>query len=106
MKNKGAFCELFGCNPRNRILEFFLEMRELDFSIGDISKELNLNRATTYNTMDGLIANKFIMASRVVSGGQLYKLNINKKEVIILIQVFNLILEKVMKKHNEKVVYA
>lgn len=38
----GEFCEIFGLTPRNRIIEFFLEMRGLDFSIGDVAKNLNL----------------------------------------------------------------
>ena len=33
----GAFATMFGATPRNRILEFFLETRELDFSIGDVA---------------------------------------------------------------------
>ena len=55
MENKyGEFCEIFGITPRNRIIEFFLEMRGLDFSIGDVAKETELNRATTYNTIEEL----------------------------------------------------
>ena len=55
----GAFCILFGATPRNRIIEFFLESRDLDYSIRDIVKETGLNRATTYNTMKSLIKEKY-----------------------------------------------
>ena len=91
----GAFCEVFGIAPKNRILEFFLEMRELDFSIGDIAKETGLNRATAYNTMEELLKKGYIVPTRKVSGGQLYKLNGEREEVKVLIKSFNLILKEV-----------
>lgn len=50
----GEFCNVFGINPRNQIIEFLLETRELDYSIGDIARETQLNRATTYNTISEL----------------------------------------------------
>lgn len=105
-KQWGEFCEVFGITPRNRILEFFLEMRELDFSIGDLAKETGLNRATTYNAMEELIKEGYVILSRKVSGGQLYKLNKEKKEVKILIESFNLILGKIVKEYEKKKVYA
>ena len=98
----GQFCEIFGVNPRNRILEFFLEMRELDFSIGDVAKEIELNRATTYNTIEELTKEKYLIPTRKVSGGQLYKLNIEKKEVKFLIEAFNMILNRIVKQYDKK----
>lgn len=101
--NYGEFCKVFGINPRNVILELFLEMRELDFSIGDIAKETDLNRATAYNTAEELIKEGFLVPTRKVSGAQLYKLNLNKKEVKILINTFDQILNKIMKSYQQKV---
>ena len=98
----GEFCEVFGVNPRNRILEFFLEMRELDFSVGDIAKESGLNRATAYNVVDELIDEGYLVRTRRVSGAQLYKLDLEKKEVKVLVGAFNGVL-KVIVKRNEKV---
>ncbi len=104
MKGKkwGDFCEMFGATPRNRIVEFFLEIRELDFAIGDVAKETGLNRATTYNTIEGLLAQKVLIPSRKVSGGQLYKLNKEKREIKVLIEVFNLILSRIVNEHSSK----
>ena len=101
-KSWGEFCEVFGVNPRNRIMEFFLEMKGLDFSIGDVAKETGLNRATTYNTMEELIDAEYLIVTRKVSGGQLYKLNTEKREVLVLIKVFNLLLKNVVEEHQEK----
>ena len=101
-KTWGEFCEIFGLTPRNRIIEFFLEMRELDFSIGDVAKETELNRATTYNTIEELTKAEYLVPTRKVSGGQLYKLNTEKKEVKILINTFNTVLQSIAEKYKEK----
>ena len=98
----GEFCEVFGINPRNRILEHFLEMRSLDFSIGDVAEETKLNRATTYNVMEELIKDNFIIPTRKLSGTQLYKLNKEKYEVKILLKAFKLVLKKILDEYEEK----
>ena len=98
----GEFCEIFGLTPRNRIIEFFLETRGLDFSIGDVARETGLNRATTYNTIEELVKAKYLIPTRKVSGAQLYILNIDKEEVKILINTFNTILQGIAEKYKEK----
>ena len=101
-KTWGEFCDIFGINPRNRILEFFLEGDEIDFSIGEVCEETELNRATTYNIIDGLIKEKLIILTRKVSGCQLYKLDKGKKEVKILLKVFDMILDKICDEYSKK----
>lgn len=86
---RGVFIGLFGETPRNKILEFLLEMKGLDFTIGDISREVEINRATTYNVMEELIKEKIVVATRKISGAQAYKLNKNKEEVKLLVLAFN-----------------
>lgn len=101
-KECGIFCEFFGSTPRNKILEHFLAMRSLDFSIGDVARETGLNRATAYNTIEELIKAKYIIPTRKISGAQLYKLNNDKKEVKVLIEMFDLMIEKVVNEHKQK----
>jgi len=98
----GDFCEIFGVTPRNRILEFFLSLDGLDFTISDIAEEVRLNRATTYNTMKELINDEYIILSRKVSAGQLYKLNKNKLEVKKLLKVMDQIIDKIYDDYTKK----
>ena len=99
-KTWGAFCEIMGVNPRNRVLELFLEGHEIDFATGDVARITGLNRATTYNTIKELLDESFINFSRKVSGSQLYKLNLDKPEVKLLIKAFNLVLENMMSQYK------
>ncbi len=86
----GMFCDLFGGTPRNRVLEIFLEGREIDNSLGNIAEEGNMNRATVYNMARELLKQKVITPTRKVSKTQLYKLNMKNPDVNALVKVFDL----------------
>jgi len=101
-ENIGEFAKVFGPTPRIRVLEFFLECRELDFSIGDVAEETGLNRATAYTIMAELVSAGIVVPTRKVSGAQLYKLNKGKQEVEILISAFNAVLEKIANEYSKK----
>ena len=99
---QGEFCEILGVTPRNRILECFIEGREMDFSSGSIAEATALNRATTYRTIEELEEEEMIILSRKISGAQLYKINRNKREVKMLIAIFDMILDKIAQEYAPK----
>jgi len=98
----GEFCRVFGVTPRNRVLEFFLACRELDFTIGNVIKETGLGRATAYDTTEELIREKYVIPTRKVAGGQLYKLDLKKKEVKVLIRALNMVLRGIAEEYSKK----
>ena len=101
MTNYGEFSKVFGPTPRNRILEYFLAMRSTDLAIGDIAAEAELNRATTYNTMEKLLEEKLVLPSRKVGKTQLYKLNRDSPVVKILLKIFSKLLDKIMEEYTK-----
>jgi len=103
MEEAGEFCKIIGDTPRNRVLEFFIEGREMDFGVGDVAREIGLNRLTTYSVMKELVHNEFIIPSRKVGKGQLYQLNTKKLEVTMLIQLFNKVLQKIVREYKPEV---
>ena len=91
----GTFCETIGKTSKNAVIEFFIEAREFDHSIGDMAKQLGLNRATAYNVIEELLDEEIIVETRKISNTQLYKLNEKNSRVKLLIEMFNLILNKI-----------
>ena len=85
----GVFCDVFGISPRNRVLEIFLEGKEIDNCLGNVAKEGELNRATVYNVINSLLKEKIIVTSRIIGRTQLYKLNAEKDEAKMLIKAFD-----------------
>jgi len=107
MEEWGEFCNLFGSTPRNRILEFFLEMRSMDYGLGDVAQETGLNRTTTYNTMEELLKSKLITPTRKLGRTQLYGINMKNPEVKVLIKVMDNVIEHIAAgEHQEEVIEA
>lgn len=104
----GAFCELFGATARNRVLEIFLEGREVDNGLGNVAEEAKLNRASVYNVASGLLKHGIIIPSRIVGRTQLYKLNSKNDEAKLLSKSFDdalrLVAREIKRAYKVKVV--
>ena len=82
----GIFCEIYGKTLRNLVIEYLLEMRNLDFAVGDMAEEIE----------------NIVKKSRTVSGTQLYILNKNNIKVKLLTKTFKECLNLVIENHQEK----
>ena len=86
------FRELFGDTPNIRVLEYLLEGRELDHSLGDIAEGAGINRVTLFRMWKKLEESKIIIFSRNIGNAKLYKLNIKNPRVKVLIELFDKII--------------
>lgn len=96
----GAFCGLYGKTLRNRVVEYMLEMPNLDFAVSDITEEIGASKPKMYQIINGLEKEGLIKKSRVVAGAQLYILNKEKKEVRLLQKSFKDCLRNVVNEHQ------
>jgi len=97
----GTFCKIYGKSLRNKVLEFILELRELDFAVSDILGEINISKPKLYQIIKELEEENIIKKSREVSGTQLFILNKKDEKVKLLIQSFNECLRKVIDELKE-----
>ncbi len=86
------FRKIFGDTPKIRVLEYLLEGRELDHSLGDIAEGAGINRVTLFRMWDDLEKSKIILHTRNIGNAKLYKLNAKNNYVLILIDVFDKII--------------
>src|SRR3989344_9181818 len=96
------FKEIFGDTSKVRVLEYLLEGRELDHSIGDIAEGAGINRVTLFRMWDDLEKLKIIIHTRDIGNAKLYKLNTGNYYVMILIDVFDKIINVGFKKEKIK----
>jgi len=94
------FREIFGDTPKIRVLEYLLEGRELDHSIGDIAEGSNINRITLFRMWNQLEKSKVIMHTRNIGNAKLYKINTNNPYVKILISLFDKIINLELQEKN------
>jgi len=83
------FRKALGDTPKLRVLEFFIEGRELDYSITDIAEGAEIGRTTLFRIWDDLIKNKIIIPTRTIGNAKLYKLNQENPFVKKMIEVFD-----------------
>ncbi len=88
MNQKGMFCEVYGHSIRNRILEYALENKGLDFAVGDMAKECSISKPKAYEIIKKFESKGYIKKSRIVGRTQLYMLNEESKRVKLFLRDF------------------
>ena len=83
------FRELFGVTPKVRVLEYLLEGRELDHSIGDIAEGAGINRVTLFRLWSQIEKSKLAVHTRNIGNAKLFKLNMKNPYVKNLVELFD-----------------
>ncbi|MBU2589559.1 MAG: hypothetical protein KKA65_03090 [Nanoarchaeota archaeon] len=103
MKEESIFLEYMGDSPRMRILQYFIEGKDFDYSLTDL-----LNAGVSWGTINNLIPKiaelGIIVKTRKIGRATLYKINQNNLIVKQLIGLYNkLLLENINQLENKKV---
>ncbi len=88
------FRELFGDTPKVRVLEYLLEGRELDHSIGDIAEGAGINRVTLFRLWPEIEKSKLVEHTRKIGNAKLFTLNMKNSYVKNLIELFDKLLQE------------
>jgi len=83
------FRKTLGDTPKIRVLEFFIEGRELDYSITDIAEGAEIGRTTLFRIWEDLVKNKMIIFTRQIGNAKLYKLNIENPLIKKFVEIFD-----------------
>lgn len=92
------FRELFGDTSKVRVLEYLLEGRELDHSIGDIAEGAGINRVTLFRLWPEIEKSELVVHTRNIGNAKLFKLNMKNPYVKNLIEMFDKIISEEFKK--------
>jgi len=94
--DESLFLAIVGDSIRNRIVEFFIEGRELDYPIKFVAEELKINRSTLYKVITELSENAILTFSRKIGSSTFYRLNIRNQKVMSLIDIFDKAINKAL----------
>lgn len=84
-----VFREIFGDTPKVRVLEYLLEGRELDHSIGDIAEGAGINRVTLFRLWHEIEKSKLVVHTRNIGNAKLFKLNMKNSYVKNVAELFD-----------------
>ncbi len=92
------FRELLGDTPKIRVLEYLLEGRELDHSIGDIAEGAGINRVTLFRLWPEIEKLKLVVHTRNIGNAKLFKLNMKNPNVKSIAELFDKIINEQFKR--------
>ena len=89
MDEKSSFRLVFGDSPIIKVIDFFLENREFDYSLTDIAKNSDIAWSTLHQFWNGIVKLGIVINTRRIGRADLYKLDMNSPIVKKLIDIDN-----------------
>lgn len=91
---KSMLLEVIGDTPENRIIDFLIEGKGIDYSKTDIAKGCDLSRPTIYKILPRLLRGGIIKIKRKVGRITLYQLNEQNERIKALIKLEEILLKE------------
>ena len=96
MEHKSSFRLVFWDSPIVKVIDFFIDNREFDYSLTDIAKNSDIGWSTLHGFWKELVTLGIVTRTRRIGRAELYKLNINSPLVKKLIDLDMDISKKMM----------
>ena len=108
MEEKSSFRIVFGNSPLVKVIDFFLDNREFDYSLTDIAKNADIGWSTLHGFWNNVVMLGIVKKTRRIGRAELYMLNLDSPLVKKLIELDIDISKKMLNKesHNQKLTAA
>jgi len=93
---KSILLEVIGDTVENRIIDFLIEGRGLDYSKKDIAEGCDISRPTVYKVLPRLIKESIVKEQRMIGRIALYALNLTNERVKALVRLEETLLKDSM----------
>ena len=101
MEEETSFRMVFGNAPIVKVIDFFLDNREFDYSLTDIAKNADIGWSTLHQFWTDLVRLEIVIKTRTIGRAELYKLNMKSPLVQKLIDLDISISKKLMNMDSE-----
>ncbi|MAG07722.1 hypothetical protein CMI46_02805 [Candidatus Pacearchaeota archaeon] len=99
---QSSFVLIFGESPFVKVLDFFLNYEEFDYSIAQIAKETNTKWETCSKVIDNLVKKKIVKRTRQVGKAWMYMLNRESNLTELLVDIDMKISDFFIKKETDR----
>ena len=96
MEEKTSFRIVFGDSPIVKVIDFFIDNREFDYSLTDIAKNADVGWSTIHQFWTDLVKLGIATKTRRIGKAELYKLNMTSPLVKKLIDLDIAVSKKLM----------
>ena len=87
MEQISSFRIVFGNSPIVKVIDFFLDNREFDYSLTDIAKNSDIGWSTLHQFWSNFVKLGIVTKTRKIGRAERYKLNSNSPLVKKLIEI-------------------
>ena len=87
MEYKSSFRLVFGSSPIVKVIDFFLDNREFDYSLTDIAKNSDIGWSTLHGFWKDIVKLGIVAKTRRIGRAELYKLNMGSPLVKKLVDL-------------------
>ena len=91
---KSMLLEAIGDTLQNRVIDFLIEGRGIDYSKKDIADSCDISRPTIHKILPELLVNGFVVSKRSIGRIVLYQLNEENEKVKALLKLEEFLLQK------------
>src|SRR3989338_7507909 len=102
MEEKSSFRVVFGDSPIVKVIDFFLDNREFDYSLTDIAKNADIGWSTLHQFWNNIVKLEIVTKTRRIGRAELYKLNTHSPLVKKLIDLDTTISKKFISEEVSK----
>lgn len=107
MEEKTSFRLVFGDSPVAKVLDFFMDNREFDYSLTDIAKGADIAWSTLHLIWPDLMKLNVFKHTRKIGRAELYKLDVKNPVVKKLLEIDMLVSKELIQKEvGKKLVVA
>src|SRR3989338_7462602 len=99
---KSSFRLIFGESPIVKVIDFFMDNREFDYSMTDIAKNSDIGWSTLHGFWKDMVKLGVVTKTRRIGRAQLYKLNAASPVVKKLIELDKDISKKLIQEEIDK----
>jgi len=102
MKEKTSFALVFGESPVAKVIDFFIDNQEFDYSLTDIAKGAEVGWSTLHQFWPDLVKLGVAKRTRKIGRAELYKLNLESPLVKKLVEIDLLVSKQLVQKELDK----
>ena len=99
---KTSFRLVFGDSPTAKVLDFFIDNQEFDYSLTDIAKGAEIAWSTLHEFWPNMVKLGVVRKTRKIGRAELYKLNLENPLVKKLIEIDTLVSKQLVQLEMEK----
>ena len=101
-QQKSSFRLVFGDSPVIKVIDFFLDNREFDYSLTDIAKQADVGWSTIHQFWKDLVQIGLVKKTRRIGRAELYILNKENPVVKKLLEIDLAVSKSLVEKEIEK----